>query len=148
MVEVDLFLATPESRFHSSTETGDVLGDGEEEEEEEEEEAEFEPRRAGCSSAGGATMPGGTITIGRWRELWDEADEDEGRLERREGSRETIIMGGSAGAVFSYRKATMLGSSRRLVRRSAGCFCRTLPNLEGNMMLMFVWAQQRNQWWQ
>lgn len=64
MVEVDLFLATPESRFHSSTETGDVLGDGEEENE-----AGFEPRRAGCSSAGGATMPGGTMTMGRWREL-------------------------------------------------------------------------------
>jgi hypothetical protein len=66
MVEVDLFLATPESRFHSSTEMGDVLGDGEEEDEAE---VEAEPRRAGCSSAGGATMPGGTMTIGRWREL-------------------------------------------------------------------------------
>lgn len=36
--------------------------------------------------------------------------------------------------VFSYRKATMLGSSRKLVRRS-GCFCRPLPNLDGNMAL-------------
>jgi hypothetical protein len=43
-------------------------------------------------------------------------------------------IGGSAGIVFSYRKATMLGSSRKLVRRS-GCFCRTLPNLDGNMAL-------------
>jgi hypothetical protein len=61
-----LFLATPESRFHSSTDTGDVLSVGEDEDEAE---AEDEPRRAGCSSAGGATMPGGTMTIGRWREL-------------------------------------------------------------------------------
>jgi hypothetical protein len=68
MVEVDLFLATPESRFHSSTDTGDVLGDGEEDDDDDDE-AGFEPRRAGCSSAGGATMPGGTITMGRWREL-------------------------------------------------------------------------------
>lgn len=65
-----MFLATPESRFHSSTDTGDVLGVGEDEDEAEaeneaEDEAEDEPRRAGCSSAGGATMPGGTMTIGR-----------------------------------------------------------------------------------
>ena len=66
MVEVDLFLATPESRFHSSTETGDVLGDGEDEDEPE---VKPEPRKAGWSSGGGATMPGGTMTIGRWREL-------------------------------------------------------------------------------
>lgn len=72
MVDVDLFLATPESRFHSSTETGDVLGDGEDDDEAETEievKVEAEPRSAGCSSAGGATMPGGTMTMGRWREL-------------------------------------------------------------------------------
>lgn len=58
MVEVELALATPESRFHSSdAETGEVRGDGED---------EAVPRRAGCSSVGGAMLPGGGTTTGRW----------------------------------------------------------------------------------
>jgi len=63
-----LFLATPESRFHSSTDTGEVLRVGVDDDDDDDDDDD-EPRRAGCSSAGGATIPGGTITIGRWREL-------------------------------------------------------------------------------
>lgn len=61
MVAEELVLATPESRFHSSR--GEVRGDRGDDERDD----DGEDLKAGWSSTGGATTPGGgTMTMGRW----------------------------------------------------------------------------------
>jgi hypothetical protein len=83
--------AWPESLFHSSVFK---------------ERDEVEVRRAGCSSAGGATTTGLY-----WCDDAEDEDDDAGRTALR-GLRGAMWMGGSAAMVFSYRNATRLVSSR------------------------------------